>query len=205
MREELNYLYKQINQPGNHRLPQLQKELQDRENKVLEVTRQLHHRRESAASPLQSFDVQQLQQQLSENDALVEYTALGDELLAFVVLRDRIHVVRNLASLEKLAERLAALRAVTQQLIPGRWDCLREPSRKELAATAVLALPLAEASVKIRTGPPADDPDDLEAGIWAGVVPIAVTFGEPEPDAALRPGTLVPDHIAALGSGRSTG
>jgi len=103
------------------------------------------------------------------------------------------------------AERLAALRAVTRQLIPGRWDSLREPSRKELAATAVLAVPLAEASVKIRTGPPADDPADLDAGVWAGVVPVALTFGEPEPDAALRPGTPVPDHVTALGNGRRTG
>ena len=93
----------------------------------------------------------------------------------------------------------AALRAVTQQLIPGRWEALRKPTRKELAATAVLALPLTEASVKIRTGPPADDPDDLGAGVWAGVVPIAMTFGEPEPDAALRPGIAVPDHITGLG------
>lgn len=96
------------------------------------------------------------------------------------------------------AERLAALRAVTRQLIPGRWEALREPSRKELAATAVLAVPLAEASVKVRTGPPADDPADLGAGVWAGVVPVAMTFGEPEPDPALRPGTPVPDHITGL-------
>ena len=99
------------------------------------------------------------------------------------------------------AERLAALRAVTQQLVPGRWEALRKPTRKELAATAVLALPLAEASVKIRTGPPADEPEDLGAGVWAGVVPIAMTFGEPEPDAALRPGIPVPDHITGLGNG----
>jgi nitroimidazol reductase NimA-like FMN-containing flavoprotein (pyridoxamine 5'-phosphate oxidase superfamily) len=100
------------------------------------------------------------------------------------------------------AERLAALRAVTGQLIPGRWEALREPTRKELAATAVLAVPLAEASVKVRTGPPADDPADLGAGVWAGVVPVAVTFGEPEPDADLRPGIAVPDHITGLGAGR---
>ena len=49
--------------------------------------------------------------------------------------------------------------------------------------------------------PPADDPDDLGAGVWAGVVPIAMTFGEPEPDAALRPGIAVPDHITGLGNG----
>jgi len=111
LREELNYLHKQINQPdGNPRLPQLQKELHERENKVLEVTRQLHHRRESGASASQSFDVERLQQQLGENDALVEYTSLGDELLAFVVLRDRIHVARNLTSISEISERLSAVR-----------------------------------------------------------------------------------------------
>jgi uncharacterized protein len=98
------------------------------------------------------------------------------------------------------AERLAALRAVTEQLIPGRWEALRAPTRKELAATAVLSVPLAEASVKIRTGPPADEPADLAAGVWAGVVPIALAVGEPEPDAALPPGTPVPGHITALGA-----
>jgi uncharacterized protein len=103
------------------------------------------------------------------------------------------------------AERLIALRAVTQQLIPGRWEALRKPTRKELAATAVLAVPLTEASVKIRTGPPSDEPEDLGAGVWAGVVPIAMTFGEPEPDAALRPGIPVPDHISGLGNGHRRG
>src|SRR5262252_1669598 len=93
------------------------------------------------------------------------------------------------------AERLAGLRAVTEHLIPGRWDAVRAPTRKELAATSVLALPLTEASVKIRTGPPGDEPEDLELPVWAGVVPMAVSFGEPEPDPALRPGTVTPDHI----------
>jgi uncharacterized protein len=103
------------------------------------------------------------------------------------------------------AERLAALRAVTEQLIPGRWDTLRAPTRKELAATAVLSVPLTEASVKIRTGPPADEPADLAAGVWAGVVPIALAFGEPEPDAVVRPGTPVPDHITGLRAANGAG
>ena len=110
----------------------------------------------------------------------------------------RSAVVFGVATLvtRSMPQRLAALRAVTQQLIPGRWErAARSRTRKELAATAVLALPLAEASVKIRTGRAADDPDDLGAGVWAGVVPVAMTFGEPEPDAALRPGIAVPDHI----------
>jgi nitroimidazol reductase NimA-like FMN-containing flavoprotein (pyridoxamine 5'-phosphate oxidase superfamily) len=93
------------------------------------------------------------------------------------------------------SERLAGLRAVTEQLIPGRWDAVRTPTRKELAATSVLAIPLDEASVKIRTGPPGDEPEDLDLPVWAGVLPATVSFGEPEPDPALRPGLVAPDHI----------
>jgi hypothetical protein len=96
------------------------------------------------------------------------------------------------------AERLAALHAVTEQLVPGRWDHARPPTRKELAATAVIALPLDEASVKVRTGPPKDDPEDYDTAIWAGVLPSVLTFGPAEPDPALRPGVTVPGHITAL-------
>ena len=92
-------------------------------------------------------------------------------------------------------ERLAGLRAVTEHLIPGRWDAVRAPTRKELAATSVLAVPLDEASVKVRTGPPGDEPEDLDLPVWAGVVPMAIGFGEPEPDPALRPGITTPRHI----------
>ena len=95
------------------------------------------------------------------------------------------------------AERLAGLRAVTEQLIPGRWDAVRAPTRKELAATSVLALPLAEASVKVRTGPPKDEPEDLDSGIWAGVLPLGVAFGEPVADPELPAGIDAPDHIRA--------
>jgi uncharacterized protein len=102
------------------------------------------------------------------------------------------------------AEKLAALRAVTDHLVPGRWEHAREPTRKELAATAVLALPLDEASVKVRAGGPKDDAEDYDSGIWAGVLPAALTFGPAEPDPALPPGVAVPGHIAAL-AGRPRG
>jgi uncharacterized protein len=95
-------------------------------------------------------------------------------------------------------EKLAALRAVTDHLVPGRWDHAREPTRKELAATAVLALPLAEASVKVRSGGPKDDQEDYDSGIWAGVLPSALTFGPAEPDPALPGEVPVPEHISAL-------
>ncbi len=94
--------------------------------------------------------------------------------------------------------RLAALRVVTEQIIPGRWDYARQPTRKELAATAVLELPLAEASVKIRTGPPHDEPEDYDLDVWAGVLPAQLVFGAAEPDPDLRAGVAVPDHITAM-------
>jgi hypothetical protein len=97
-------------------------------------------------------------------------------------------------------EKLAALRAVTDHLVPGRWDHVREPTRKELAATAVLAVPLDEASVKVRAGGPKDDPEDYDSGIWAGVLPAALAFGPAEPDQALTGDVPVPEHISALAS-----
>ncbi len=93
------------------------------------------------------------------------------------------------------AERIAALRVITEHLTPGQWSYVRPPSTKEVAATSVLELPLTESSVKIRAGGPSDEPADYEAEVWAGVVPVTVSFGEPEPDAALRPGIGTPAHI----------
>ena len=93
------------------------------------------------------------------------------------------------------AERTLALRTITEHLTPGQWTYARQPTKKELAATSVLALPLAEASVKIRAGGPSDEPEDYAMDIWAGVVPVTTGFGEPESDTALRPGIDVPPHI----------
>jgi hypothetical protein len=92
-------------------------------------------------------------------------------------------------------ERWQALRIITDHLIPGRWAAARQPTTKEMAATAVLSLPLTEASVKIRTGMPADEPEDYDLDVWAGVLPIAVTFGTPEPDPKLSPEIPMPAHI----------
>jgi uncharacterized protein len=101
-------------------------------------------------------------------------------------------------------QRLAALRAITEQLVPGQWDHARQPTRKELAATIVLELPLAEASVKVRTGPPHDEPEDYATDTWAGVLPAQLIFGAAEPDPELRTGVSVPEHIRAL-AGRARG
>jgi nitroimidazol reductase NimA-like FMN-containing flavoprotein (pyridoxamine 5'-phosphate oxidase superfamily) len=95
------------------------------------------------------------------------------------------------------AEHLEGLRALTEQLAPGQWDVVRLPDRKELAATTVLALSLEEASVKVRQGPPVDDEDDYELPVWAGVLPLHVSWGAPVPDPRLTAGIPVPAHISS--------
>jgi uncharacterized protein len=94
-------------------------------------------------------------------------------------------------------EKLRALEAVVEHTTPGSWDHARRPNRKELAATSVLAVPLAEASVKVRVGPPGDDDEDVVANLaWAGVLPLRTEFGEPRPCPLLAEGTPVPEHVA---------
>ena len=79
------------------------------------------------------------------------------------------------------AEKLRALEAVTEHVTPGRWENSRPPTEKEIRGTLVLALPLDEASAKVRTGPPEDDEEDLALDFWAGVVPLSLEPGEPIP------------------------
>jgi len=89
------------------------------------------------------------------------------------------------------------LRLLSEHMAPGQWDYARQPNRKELAATRLLAVPLDEASVKIRTGPPDDsDSPDAALGLWAGELPLAATWQQPVADPALPPGIEVPAHIA---------
>ncbi|MGH9394846.1 MAG: pyridoxamine 5'-phosphate oxidase family protein [Terriglobales bacterium] len=88
--------------------------------------------------------------------------------------------------IEAEAEKLAALETITNQIAPGRWAAARLPSAQELKATTVLELPLAEASAKIRTGPPKDEAADYALPVWAGVIPIRQVQGEPEPDPAAK-------------------
>ncbi len=89
------------------------------------------------------------------------------------------------ALVDEKEAKLAALRAFSEQVIPGRWDEAREPTDQELKATAVLRLPLEEASAKVRTGPPIDDEEDYGLPIWAGVLPLSLVPGEPVPDPRL--------------------
>jgi uncharacterized protein len=94
------------------------------------------------------------------------------------------------------AEKLVALEAFTEKLLPGRWAEARRPSRKELKATSVLRLPLDEASAKIREGGPTDgDTPDADLDVWAGHLPLVVQALPPVPDPSLRPGIPVPPAL----------
>lgn len=79
-------------------------------------------------------------------------------------------------------QKLEVLRAVTEKVMPGRWDDIRHPSENELKATAVVAFPIDEASAKIRTGPPNDIEEDLGSGRWGGVIPVRLELGAAEGD-----------------------
>ena len=97
------------------------------------------------------------------------------------------------------AERDRALSAVVDQVVPGRSATLRTHTRKELVATVVVALPLHEASVKVRTGDPIDDEVDIEAGgVWAGVVPLRTSTGAPVRSADCADDVPVPPDVARL-------
>jgi nitroimidazol reductase NimA-like FMN-containing flavoprotein (pyridoxamine 5'-phosphate oxidase superfamily) len=103
------------------------------------------------------------------------------------------------------AQKLAGLRCIAEHLAPGQWDYAREPSRKELAATRLLALSLEEASVKVRTGPPDDGHSpDAALGLWAGELPLATIWQQPIPDPALPPGIPVPAHIRSRAGQQAT-
>jgi nitroimidazol reductase NimA-like FMN-containing flavoprotein (pyridoxamine 5'-phosphate oxidase superfamily) len=93
-------------------------------------------------------------------------------------------------------EKLEALRAFTEHVVPGRWKDVRPPSENELKATLVLSLDIDEASAKIREGAPVDDEADYELDVWAGVIPLRLTAGAPVNDEKLNEGVTVPRYAS---------
>lgn len=128
---------------------------------------------------------------------MLRHVSTGAEVCVTVTLFDGLVLARSVfnhsvdyrsamvfgrATLVEGDEKVAALRALTEQLAPGRWDEARQPTAKELKATWILSLPLDEASAKVRTGPPEDEPEDLDLPVWAGVVPVHLAAGPSEYD-----------------------
>ncbi len=88
-----------------------------------------------------------------------------------------------------------ALRVFTEHIAPGRWRDVRPPTEDELKATTVLAIPLEEASAKVRTGPPLDDEEDYALPMWAGVLPLKLKPEQPVPDSRLSASIEAPDYV----------
>ncbi len=99
--------------------------------------------------------------------------------------------------IKDFSERRQAVQALTERLVPGRWQEVRPPTEKELKAINVLALPLDEASAKIRTGPPVDDEEDYALDAWAGVIPLHTHAGAPVPDPRLASDIAPTPTVAA--------
>ena len=95
---------------------------------------------------------------------------------------------------EDAREKYAALLALSEHIVPGRWADVREPTEQEMKMTTVLCLTLGEASAKIRTGPPLDDEEDYALPMWAGVIPLKLVAGEPVKDPRLPAEIPAPDY-----------
>lgn len=126
---------------------------------------------------------------------------------ALVLARSAVHHSVNYRSvvvfgqaerLEASEDKRRALEAFTEKLVPGRWADVRPPTEQELKATAVLRLPLDEASAKVRTGGPLDDEPDYELPVWAGTVGLRLAAGDPVPDDRLLPGVECPAYVSSL-------
>src|SRR5215471_14336054 len=91
-------------------------------------------------------------------------------------------VLGTLSLVSDPAEKIAALRALSEHILPHRWDDVRQPNEKELKATSVLRMPIDEFSAKMRTGPPIDDEEDYDFPTWAGVIPLEIKLGAPLAD-----------------------
>ena len=117
---------------------------------------------------------------------------------AYVLARSAFHHSMNYRSVVILGrarlvsdpvELMRALKAITDHIVPQRWDEVRAPNELEMKQTLVLTLPLTEVSAKVRSGPPVDDDEDYALPVWAGLVPVRTEVGEPVSDGRLAPGT----------------
>ncbi len=142
---------------------------------------------------------------------LLKYVQAGGEVCVTVTLLDGLVLARSLFEhsmnyrsvvafgkgrlIEDAAEKMEALRLISEQMLPGRWDDARQPTEKELNATTVVAVKIEEATAKIRTGGPEDNEEDYALPVWAGELPFRTVAGEPVPDGRLGEGVEVPAYV----------
>jgi nitroimidazol reductase NimA-like FMN-containing flavoprotein (pyridoxamine 5'-phosphate oxidase superfamily) len=102
--------------------------------------------------------------------------------------------------IQEPSEKLQALRAFTEKLLPGRWNDARQPNEQELKATSILQLPLTEVSAKVRTGAVEDDTEDYALNVWAGIIPMRLVVDAPQRDDRCDPAIPTPAYAANFGS-----
>jgi hypothetical protein len=134
-------------------------------------------------------------------DVCVTVTLLDGLVLARSVYNHSMNyrsvvVLGRARPLSDRGQKLAALEAIVEHVVPGRWSDARQPTEKELAGTLVLTLPLDEASAKTRSGPPKDFEADVDLPIWAGVLPLSLRSSLPAADPGLAPGIPLPPYLA---------
>ena len=139
---------------------------------------------------------------LNQGQACIAVTHLDGMVLA----RSAFHHSFNYRSavvfgtpvkIEDAEEKNKVLKLITENIIPNRWQEVREPSEKELTATLVIGIEIEEASVKIRSGGPVDDEADYDLPIWAGEFPLHQVFQEPVTDSRCSPDLTIPDSVLA--------
>jgi nitroimidazol reductase NimA-like FMN-containing flavoprotein (pyridoxamine 5'-phosphate oxidase superfamily) len=106
-------------------------------------------------------------------------------------------VMGEASPIENFAEKSRVLDVLSEHVIPGRVEATRPHLEKEIKGTLVLSMSIAEASAKVRTGPPIDEEEDYALDTWAGVLPLGISVGEPLPDPRLAAGIEAPRHITS--------
>ena len=147
----------------------------------------------------------------AKGSRMVKHIAEGNNVSIVMTLLDGLVIARSVFHhsmnyrsvvvfgkgklIENKEKKLEALEAITEHLIPGRWEDARKPNEKELNATTVVSIDVDEASAKIRTGPPIDDEEDYNLPVWAGMMPISLKFDSPENDPKLNEDIALPNYI----------
>jgi len=142
---------------------------------------------------------------------MLQHVAAGNPMSVAITLLDGIVLARSVFHhsmnyrsvvlhgtgrlVESTEEKVAALEAFAEHVARGRWVDARQPSRKELKATSVIALPIEVAAAKVRTGPPLDEDEDYALPIWAGVLPLSLRAGNAIPDPRLDSDITVPAYV----------
>jgi nitroimidazol reductase NimA-like FMN-containing flavoprotein (pyridoxamine 5'-phosphate oxidase superfamily) len=141
----------------------------------------------------------------------MKHIAGGNEVCIAITLLDGLVLARSVfshsanyrsvvlfgtgAEISDPGEKVEALQAFTERLLPGRWDDARQPNEKELKATTIVSIQIELASAKSRQGPPGDEPEDYELDVWAGVLPIRQVADEPDADPKLKDEIALPGYI----------